>query len=373
MLYLGLMSGTSMNGVDAAVCEFQNSKLSRIVGTHTTAYQPALRLRLLTIVQQQPALHLSELAALDAEVAQVFADAALAALKISAAEPNQIQAIGSHGQTIFHAPDNTPGTSVQIGDPNRIAALTGITTVADFRRRDIALGGQGAPLVPAFHHAQFSSKAEPRVVVNIGGIANITILPGNDVGVSGFDTGPGNGLMDEWVQEKLGQPHDEGGHWAAGAEIEPALLEALLSDAYFKRSPPKSTGRTEFCLSRCRQVFPKLDTLDAARVQRTFCELTARSIADAIHQHAGGTQRVLLCGGGARNNFLVSQLRALLGPLPVESTDAHGLDAEWVEAAAFAWLAMRTMNGLTGNLPAVTGASKPAILGGIYPVGATRS
>ncbi len=367
MLYLGLMSGTSMNGVDAAVCEFQDSKLSRVVGTHTAIYPPALRQRLLAIVQQQPALQLSELAMLDAEVAQVFAGAALAALKKSAMDVRQIQAIGSHGQTLFHAPDNTPGTTLQIGDPSRIAAFTGITTVADFRRRDLALGGQGAPLVPAFHQAQFSNKAERRVVVNIGGIANITILPGDESGVRGFDTGPGNGLMDEWAQEKLGKPHDENGGWAASAEPELALLQSLLAQDYFKRSPPKSTGRTEFSLSRCRQTFPKLDALDAARVQRTFCELTARSIADAIRQHASATQRVMLCGGGVRNGFLVSRLRELLNPMPVEITDAHGLDAEWVEASAFAWLAMRTLNGLPGNLPAVTGAKKPAILGGIYP------
>lgn len=372
MLYLGLMSGTSMNGVDAAVCEFEAARLVRVLGTHTAPYPPALRQRLLAIVQRQPALHLSELGALDAEVAQAFAAAAITVLEKSAIGSHLIQAIGSHGQTIFHAPENNPGTTLQIGDPSRIVTLTSITTVADFRRRDVALGGQGAPLVPAFHQAQFSNKAELRVVANIGGIANITILPGDDDGVRGFDTGPGNGLMDEWAQEKLGKAHDENGGWAASAEADPTLLETLLSDAYYQRSPPKSTGRTEFCLSRCRQIFPGLDTLDAARVQRTFCELTARSIADAIRQHAGGTRRVLLCGGGARNGFLISRLRALLKPALVESTDAHGLDAEWVEATAFAWLAMRTMNGLPGNLPAVTGASSPAILGGIYLAGATR-
>lgn len=371
-LYLGLMSGTSMNGVDAALCEFNEGRLQRILGAHTLPYPQKLRQRLLTIVQQQPALPLDELTALDAEVAQVFAQAANEVLGKYTGDREKIRAIGSHGQTLFHAPDRTPGTTLQIGDPNRIAALTGIATVADFRRRDLALGGQGAPLVPAFHHAQFSDAAEARVVINIGGIANITILPDGEAGVRGFDTGPGNGLMDEWAQEKLKQPHDDDGRWAASAEAEPALLQALLADAYFSRSPPKSTGRTEFGLKRCRQIFPGLDALDAARVQRSFCELTAHTIADAIRQHAPLARRVLVCGGGARNVFLLSRLQAQLRPIITEPTDALGLDAQWVEAAAFAWLAMRTMNGLPGNLPAVTGAKKSAILGGIYSTGATR-
>lgn len=360
-LYLGLMSGTSMDGVDAAVCEFRDQRLVRLRGTHTLPYPAPLRERLLQLVNQ-PTAPLADLCALDAQIADVFAQAALATLEKSGCSAAQIHAIGSHGQTVFH----TPPVTLQLGDPNRIAAQTGITTVADFRRRDLALGGQGAPLVPAFHQAQFAVADEARAVVNIGGIANLTYLPGSDEGVLGFDTGPGNGLMDEWTAEKLHQLYDENGAWAQSGQIHDELLAALLAQPYFARRPPKSTGRGDFNLMQCRALFPTLDALKPVDVQRSFCELTARSIADAVTQHAPRAQRVLLCGGGVRNNFLVQRMTALLPRQILEPTDAYGLDAQWVEAAAFAWLAMRTLSGLPGNLPAVTGASAPAILGGIY-------
>ena len=362
--YLGLMSGTSMDGIDAAVCEFDGTRYKRLRSSFTTQYPASLRQRLLTISQQQPALRMEEWAQLDAAIADTFSVAALGA--IAAAGKPAITAIGSHGQTLFHAPDAQPAVTLQMGDPNRIAARTDITTVADFRRRDLALGGQGAPLVPAFHHALFSDVSEPRAVVNIGGIANVTFLPGAENDVTGFDTGPGNALMDEWCLHHRQQPYDQDGQWAASGTLNTELLNGLLDAAYFKRSPPKSTGRGEFNLAQCRKRFPALGRLNPVDVQRSFCELTARSIADAIAQQ--DVSRVLLCGGGALNAFLVSRLRELLRPRLVETTDAHGVDAQWVEAAAFAWLAMRTMNGLPGNLPAVTGASALTILGGIYPV-----
>ncbi len=365
-LYLGLMSGTSMDGVDAAICEFRDQRLVQVRGMHSQPYPAWLRERLMQLVNQ-PAAPLAEVSALDAQVADVFAQAALRVLEASACTAAQIHAIGSHGQTVLHAPDRTPAVTLQLGDPNRIAAQTGITTVADFRRKDVALGGQGAPLVPAFHQAQFSAADEARAVVNIGGIANLTYLPGIDAGVLGFDTGPGNALMDEWIVEKLCKPYDENGTWAQGGQIHDALLASLMAQPYFARRPPKSTGRGDFNLPQCRALFPKLDTLNPADVQRSFCELTARSVADAVSRHAPRAVRVLLCGGGARNRYLVQRLTELLPNKVVELTAAHGLDPQWVEATAFAWLAMRTLNGLPGNLPAVTGASAKAILGGIYP------
>lgn len=356
------MSGTSMDGVDAALCEFDSQRFKCLRARFTHAYAPPLRQQLLHLSQHLPLLGFQQWTQLEADVADAFVQAAAGALNASGLNAHDIAAIGSHGQTVFHAPPAT----VQLGDPNRIAAHTGITTVADFRRRDLALGGQGAPLVPAFHHAQFADASESRAVVNIGGIANVTFLPADSSPVSGFDTGPGNALMDEWCQQHRQQPYDANGDWAATGTVHNALLAALLSDEYFGRRPPKSTGRGDFNLARCLTRFPALNTLAPADVQRTFCECTARSIAAAIQGATPAPKRVLLCGGGARNALLVSRLQTLLA-IPVESTDRYGLDVQWVEAVAFAWLAMRTLNRLPGNLPAVTGASAPAVLGGIFP------
>ncbi|MBI2384183.1 MAG: anhydro-N-acetylmuramic acid kinase [Gammaproteobacteria bacterium] len=367
-LYLGLMSGTSKDGVDAAVVEFDGGgRLRGIRATHTVRYTAVLRARLLKLARELPPITLGEYAELDQAVAGLFAKAARGALERGGLKPRHIAAVGSHGQTVFHQPEGRVRSSIQLGDPNRIAALTGIATVADFRRRDIALGGHGAPLVPAFHHAVFARAREPRCVVNVGGIANITVLPGADTRrVFGFDTGPGNALMDEWVRTHHGRNYDANGRWAASGHLEPELLKALLGDAYFRRRPPKSTGRSHFNLDWARRRWPGLDWAPPVAVQNTFCELTARSVADAIRRFAPATRRVLICGGGVYNGFLMQRLADLLGPVPVESTDAHGLGARWVEAAAFAWLAMRTMHGLPGNMPAVTGASREAVLGGIY-------
>lgn len=369
-LYLGLMSGTSMDGVDAAVLQFRGTRFRRIVSAHNTAYPAALRSRLLRLAGGTEQITLREYCALDQAVAQSFAAAALGALKKKRIAPARIAAIGSHGQTVFHAPEGAVRGSLQLGDPNLIAALTGTTTVADFRRKDLALGGQGAPLVPAFHHAVFASAREPRCVINIGGIANITVLPpGAEADrVFGFDTGPGNGLMDEWISARRSRPYDAGGRWAASGDVERRLLHTLLAEPWFRRRPPKSTGRDRFNLGWARSRYPALDRLPAESVQRTFAELTARSISDAILKHAPGTRRALVCGGGVRNRLLMKRLYELLAPCTVEPTSGYGLDPRWVEAAAFAWLAMRTLNGLPGNVPTVTGAKRAAVLGGIYRV-----
>ncbi|TXH03316.1 MAG: anhydro-N-acetylmuramic acid kinase [Nevskiaceae bacterium] len=362
-LAIGLISGTSMDGVDAALCAFEGSRFASLMATHATPYPDALRQRLLRLQRDEPAIPLREYAELDNAVADVFTDAAKALLHAAGAAPNQVRAIGSHGQTVFHDPRGV-GSSLQLGNPNRIAARSGLTTVADFRRKDIALGGEGAPLVPAFHQAVFADAGESRCVVNIGGIANVTCLPRHD-DVRGFDTGPGNGLMDEWIHQHRGEAYDRDGDYAASGTLLQPLLDALLSDPYFALPPPKSTGRGQFNLDWVRQRFVGLDALRPEDVQRTLCELTARSIGDAVRGHAPEARRLLVCGGGARNRMLMGRLAALTG-LPVETTGAHGLDADWVEAAAFAWLAVQTLDGLPGNLPTVTGATARTILGGIY-------
>ena len=363
-LYVGLISGTSMDGVDAALVEFEGARFSGLLATASATYDVALRTRLLKLQRDEPAISLRELAELDVAVASTFVTAAQRLLADTKLSATAVSAIGSHGQTVFHDPRGV-GSSLQLGDPNLIAARCGITTVADFRRRDIACGGEGAPLVPAFHQAAFGNAHEIRCVVNIGGIANITYIPSDGAAVIGFDTGPGNGLMDEWVFRQRGAAYDANGDYAASGTVSTALLDALLADPYFSRSAPKSTGRGDFNLDWVQRIFPALGALAPADVQRTLGELSARSIIDAVRAHAPGTRRLLVCGGGARNGWLMQRLTELCA-LPTTATDAEGLAAEWVEACAFAWLAMRTVNNLPGNLPSVTGARAACILGGIY-------
>ncbi|MCI0750184.1 MAG: anhydro-N-acetylmuramic acid kinase [Nevskiales bacterium] len=366
-LYLGLMSGTSQNGVDAAVVAFDRARFDGLVATHTVRYPPALRRRLLKLAGDAHTLALHDYCELDLAVARVFVRAALGALKKGHISPHRITAIGSHGQTVFHAARSRGRGSLQLGDPNVIAAQTGITTVADFRRKDLALGGHGAPLVPAFHYELFAATREARAVINIGGIANLTVLPNRRLDrVTGFDTGPGNALMDEWSLRHRQRVYDAGGRWAASGHADHKLLDALLSDPYFRQIPPKSTGRGYFNLCWAQQRYPALTRLPAEVVQNTFAELTARSIADAVERYARQAARLLVCGGGVRNRFLMQQLQTRLPSRSIELTDAYGLTAQWVEAAAFAWLALRTMKGLPGNVPTVTGARRAAVLGGIY-------
>jgi anhydro-N-acetylmuramic acid kinase len=367
MLALGLMSGTSMNGIDAVLAEFQDGRFAALRGTHTLEYPAALRARLLQVARSDAALSLRELATLDVQVAEHFAAAAQGLLAAARVGPEQVAAIGSHGQTVFHDTSALPWATQQLGDPSLIAARCGITTVADFRRKDVALGGQGAPLVPAFHHALFASDSEPRCALNLGGIGNLTLLPDADPAkVRGFDTGPANGLLDEWSERHLGRSHDEGGAWAAGGRGDETLLAALLADPYFALPAPKSTGRGYFHLAWVEQRYPAVNRLAPADVQATLAELTVRSIAADLQRYAPGTRRMLVCGGGARNAYLMRRLGEQLPDCAVQPSDAYGLAAGWIEATAFAWLALRTLAGQPGNLPGVTGASRLAVLGGIY-------
>ncbi len=364
--YIGLMSGTSMDAVDAVLTEFSNGTPA-LRAHHSLPIPAELRTQLLAVSHDENT-GIAQISELDVRMGRLFAEAARALLRECGMAARAIRAIGSHGQTIYHRPDGDHPTSVQIGDPNLIAELTGITTVADFRRRDIAAGGQGAPLVPAFHQAVFHAAGEDRVVANIGGIANITVLPRTaDHAVRGFDTGPGNTLMDYWIKTQRGENMDEDGRWAATGQVHATWLETLLDDPYFTRHPPKSTGREYFhplwldhALARTHPGIAPAD------VQATLCELTAITLTRAVTEHAPATQRVLICGGGAHNKTLMTRLTALLAPRPVESTKLHGIAPDWVEGMAFAWLARQTLHGLPGNIPSVTGARRAVVLGGIY-------
>ncbi len=369
-LYLGLMSGTSVDGIDVAVVDL-SADGALVVHADTFAWHEALRRRILTTLQNPTCVPLRELGELDAAIGTAFGEAALTAVGAAGLDTAQIGAIGSHGQTLFHAPSGPQAFSMQSGDPNRIAELTGITTVADFRRRDIAAGGQGAPLVPAFHRAIFADPRTSRAILNIGGMANLTLLPRPPAPVSGFDTGPGNVLLDTWHQKHRQAGFDENGAWGAGGQLDEALLERLLDHPYFRQQPPKSTGRELFCLRWLEDILASgaWASLPAEDVQRTLAEFSAATIAGALERFCGNVEQVLVCGGGAHNVFLMQRLAALLSPRKLDTTEAYGLHPDWVEASAFAWLAKRTLDRRPGNVPDVTGARRAVVLGAVYPGG----
>ena len=356
------MSGTSMDGIDAAIASFDNASL-RLHHAASYDYPLQLRQQLKTAANTPLDQDIENLEALDRLTGECFRDAVLRLLEESGTNASEVTAIGSHGQTVRHCPDIDAPFSLQIGNARIISGGTGIKTVADFRTADIKAGGQGAPLVPPFHQWLFGSDAQDRVVLNIGGIANITVLPRHG-DVTGFDTGPGNTLMDNWMHNIDGSRFDAGGALAASGSADEALLRRLLADPYFKLPPPKSTGLEYFNSEWLRRF--ALEGLVAADVQSTLCELTVTSIAEAIEQYAGDTAAVFVCGGGTHNSELMRRLRRRMQPMQVESTARHGLDPDWVEAAAFAWLASRTLAGLPGNLPSVTGASTAVVLGTVF-------
>lgn len=364
-LALGLISGTSQDGIDAVLAAFEGDRWQGIVASHAGEYPAALRERLLALGFENRPVALGEYAALDRAVADAFADTANALLQQAGVSPAEVSALGSHGQTVFH--DAALGNSLQIGDPSRIAVRTGIPVVADFRRKDVALGGQGAPLLPVFHHALFAAADEPRAVLNLGGIANLTLLPDTDpTAVRGFDCGPANALMDEWIGRHQGRRYDADGAWAASGRVVPELLDALLADPYFALPPPKSTGRGYFLLDWVERRFPALASLAPADVQRTLAELTAVSASEALERTLPAARRLLVCGGGAHNRWLLQRLRDHSPQRLVVPTHDHGLHADWVEAAAFAWLALRRLDAASGNLPGVTGAVASTCLGGLF-------
>lgn len=360
-LFVGMISGTSIDGVDAVLAEIGDDDF-RIVAANTTPFPAGLHTRLRKLVET-PQTSLRDLGALDVAVGRFFAECALNLIRSSRVRTEDVAAIGSHGQTVYHEPLGTEPFSLQLGDPNVIAAMTGCATVADFRRLDVALGGQGAPLVPAFHAWAFGDSREQRVVVNIGGIANITVLaPGRDV--TGFDTGPGNTLLDVWIRAREQKPYDDGGRWAAGGAVNQALLDACLAEPFLHARPPKSTGRELFNLEWLEKRLAGIG-VSAVDVQATLAELTAVTIAAAIRDELPDCREVIVCGGGVHNDDLMKRLRRLTAT-QVTTTDSHGVPPDWVEGAAFAWLARARVRGLAGNVPTVTGARRPAVLGGVY-------
>ena len=367
-LYLGLMSGTSADGIDAALVRFEGEGRTlrcELVHGSTFSWDATLRGQLVALGQGADTVSLDDLGMLDGRIALAFAEAALSLLQAAGVPRGRVRAIGSHGQTVRHRPQGDPPFTWQLGDGNVIAERCGIATVADFRRRDVAAGGQGAPLMPAFHAALLGSSNEDRAALNLGGIANFTLLPAAG-DVRGFDTGPANALMDAWCERHTGRPYDADGAFAASGQVNPTLLARLLVDPWFALPPPKSTGREHFHLDWL-QARMEDTSLAPADVQATLLDLTARTIADALHMSQPDTRRVLACGGGVRNPVLMARLAAYLPQAVVESTAAHGLDPDYVEAMGFAWLARETLAGRPGNLPAVTGASGRRVLGTVYP------
>ncbi len=363
-LYLGLMSGTSMDGIDAVLLEIETGGM-RLRAAAARDWPPALQRRLRRAAEDSERIGLSELGQLDTAVAIEFAAAGAQLLRAGALPAGAVRAVGSHGQTILHAPRGDLPFTLQIGDPNIIAERLGLDVVGDFRRRDLAAGGEGAPLMPAFHAAAFGAPGQTRAVVNIGGIANGSLLAA-DGGVIGFDTGPGNCLLDSWARRHLHRSYDSKGAWAASGSVQPGLLEQLLQEPYFSRPAPKSTGRETFSDAWLDGMLPRL-SLPPADVQATLSELTARSIADGLGGAPGGAPGlVLVCGGGAFNADLMARLARCLPGARLETTGDRGIAPEHVEAAGFAWLAHRYLCGQPGNLPSVTGARHPVPLGALY-------
>lgn len=370
-LYIGLMSGTSIDGIDAALVNFTGNKIN-LIASNYQPFNTEIQHLIGAISQSDGLVSLRNYGALDTRLGQLFAQSVNSLLQKANIPASSVNAIGSHGQTVYHAPNDQWPFSLQIGDPNIIAEQTGITTIADFRRRDIAAKGQGAPLVPAFHQAVFANPEEHRCIVNIGGIANITILPKNQsASVTGFDTGPGNTLMDCWINKHNKLSYDKNGAWAQSGSVRNALVEQLKQDIYFSTKPPKSTGKEYFSLQWLYQLVDT-DKFSTEDIQASLCFLTASTICDAIKQHAPETERVLICGGGIHNQYLLKLIQRQLD-CAIESTAEYGIAPDFVEAVAFAWLAKQTYSHLPGNLKEVTGAENEVILGGIYPGNKTEA
>ena len=358
-LYIGLMSGTSMDGIDTALVDFSLTQPA-LISAHDHAWPDDVQQALIT-ARELPDDELDTLSRLDEQTAEIFADACSELLKNTAYKPEDILAIGNHGQTIRHRPDIARPFSLQIGNAKKLAALTGIDVISNFRTADIEAGGQGAPLAPAFHQAVFQHETINRVIVNIGGIANITVLPaGENRKVTGFDCGPGNTLMDAWITLHQQKKYDTNGALAGQGKTSASLLARLLMDDYFQLAPPKSTGFEYFNLAWLKSFIE--DEMPVADVQSTLCDLTAASIIRAIKQYAPSSDEIYICGGGVHNQELMTRLQALT-KCPVATTEKLGVHPDWVEAMAFAWLAYRHNQQLPGNLPSVTGAKNAVILG----------
>ena len=363
-VYIGLMSGTSIDSIDAAAMTFTDGQLA-LLGSHSQSIPESLKRQIIDLCQPgSDSVQL--LCETDNQLGELFAKAALALMAAKHISPEQVAAIGSHGQTIRHSPPETDAIpfSQQIGDANIIAARTGCRVVADFRRKDMALGGHGAPLVPAFHKTLFADNQANRVIANIGGISNITVLP-SDGSCFGFDTGPGNLLLDAWCAKNTSNSFDDKGSWGATGQVHSALFKQLMSHPFISQTAPKSTGREMFNLVWLEQQLNGY-SLAAQDIQATLVSFTAQSLAGAINGLNQPAHEVYICGGGAFNDQLMAQLQIELGPVTLHSTQRLGLDPTWVEACAFGWLARQRMTNQPGNLPRVTGASRETVLGALY-------
>jgi anhydro-N-acetylmuramic acid kinase len=362
--YIGLMTGSSVDAIDAALVKFDANQ-SRLIHSCSTPYPSALRTEVIDLVHGRAA-SVAVVCALDAQIGKQLALAAMALIDSAGIARDKIRAIGSHGQTVCHQPEHRPAGTMQLGDAAQIVELTGITTVADFRHRDMAAGGQGAPFACAFHAAYLRSSQQDRCVLNLGGIANITVLPADQSApVIGFDSGPASALLDLWIERHLGEPFDHAGRWAAGGNIERELLNHWLEDSYFAKPPPKSTGRDYF--NEHWLSHSPTENCSAQDVQTTLTELTAISATAAVRATTPQTKTLLVCGGGVYNEYLMDRLRAHLPATDVRSTESEGLDPQWMESMMIAWLAARAIHGLPGNIPSVTGAKAARICGAIYP------
>lgn len=364
MYYVGLMSGTSADAIDAVVIDAASSP--KLIASHHMSLPDDIRAEIHELTL--PATNeLQRAGNLGIRLGRLFGQAALTVIEKCQLPRSKIRAIGSHGQTIRHHPFGLDPFTIQIGEPSVIAEETGITTVAHFRNRDLAAGGQGAPLVPAFHRAAFRSNAASRSIVNIGGIANVTYLPKNETQpVIGFDIGPGNTLLDQWINHHLKKAFDDDGQWARSGNFDTKLLTKMTGDVYFSQPPPKSTGREYFNLKWLKNHLDDT-TLRPADIQASLLNLTALTVCNALRQHIPTSDEIYICGGGAKNSALLELLTHNLAPLPVRTTEFLGFPPQWVEAAAFAWMAHEALEGRPSNLPSVTGAKHPAILGAIYP------
>ena len=366
MRLIGLMSGTSANGIDAALLHVQDSQ-PVLEAVHCESLPGRLARQIRAVSRHSTGGTLDAALTLDLQLGACFARAALTLVRRAGLRPAAIHAIGLHGQTLRHRPGHRHPYSLQMANAQQVALETGIPTVADWRMRDMLLGGEGAPMAPLFHADRFASPQEIRAVLNLGGIANLTLLDTEGRILTGFDCGPANCLMDAWTRRHQGCNHDAEGTWARTGRVVPGLLAWMLTDPYFAARPPKSTGLDRFNPTWLQQGLAQFDArTDPADVQRTLLELTVESVAVALEQLTPAAQRLLVCGGGAHNRFVMERLAERLAPVPVESTASLGWDPEWIEAAAFAWLAYRTLNGEPGNAPTVTGASRAGVMGAIF-------
>lgn len=366
MYYIGIMSGTSVDGIDAVLVDFiEESPYIRLIESYTTAFEKDLREDIVKLLETFT-IHLQKLGEIDHRLGIAYAQASLELCKKAGIDISEVVAIGCHGQTIFHDPRGKYPFTMQIGDGNIIAAKTGICVVNDFRRLDMAFNGDGAPLTPVFNQCFLYSEKEKRALLNLGGIANITILSKDPSHVLGFDNGPANCLMDLWIQKHKGEKYDKGGEWAKGGKVDKKLLETMLSDSYFKLKAPKSTGKELFNLPWLEKILSNYPDVATQDVQATLLELTVVSIVEDIKLYCRDIDALYLCGGGAYNTYLIERVQSELGDIIIDTTEKIGLHPQWMEAVAFAWFAKRRLEMLPANLPSVTGAESLTLLGAVY-------